>query len=73
MLTAFQGSKCVCGELKRRKYRVKARYEVRANTLIVAFCRLENGDSLGLNPGEAARDEFYSTYRLLDDKWTATP
>ena len=32
--TAFQGSKCVRGELKRRKYHVKARYQIRANALI---------------------------------------
>ena len=33
--TAFQGSTCVRGELKRRKYRVKARYQVRANALLL--------------------------------------
>jgi len=33
--TAFQGSKCVRGELlKPRKYQVRARYQVRANTLL---------------------------------------
>jgi len=33
--TAFQGSKCVLGELKRRKYQVKARYQIRANALLL--------------------------------------
>ena len=32
--TAFQGSKCVRGELKRREYQVKARYQIRANALL---------------------------------------
>jgi len=32
--TAFQGSKCVRRELKRRKYQDRARYQVRANTLL---------------------------------------
>jgi len=32
--TAFQGSKCVRGELKRRKYQVKVWYQVRANPLL---------------------------------------
>ena len=32
--TAFQGSKCVRGELKRRKYQVKALYQIRANALL---------------------------------------
>ena len=32
--TAFQSSKCVRGELKRRKYQVRARYQVRANPLL---------------------------------------
>jgi len=31
--TAFQGSKCVRGGLKRREYQVSARYQVRANAL----------------------------------------
>jgi len=30
----FQASKCVRGELKRRKYQVKARYQIRANALL---------------------------------------
>jgi len=34
--TAFQGSKCVRGGLKRRKYQVKARYQVRANALLAS-------------------------------------
>jgi len=32
--TAFQGSKCVRGELKPRNYQVRARYQVRANALL---------------------------------------
>jgi len=32
--TAIQGSKCVRRELTRRKYQVKARYQVRANALL---------------------------------------
>jgi len=39
--TAFQGSKCVRGELKRRKYRVKAWYQVRANALLVEGSTLQ--------------------------------
>jgi len=31
---AFQGSECVRGELKRRKYQIKARYQVRADALL---------------------------------------
>jgi len=34
MPTAFQGSTCVRGELKRRNYQVKARYQVKANALL---------------------------------------
>ena len=32
--TAFQGSKCVRGELKPRKYQVRARYQVWANAFL---------------------------------------
>jgi len=32
--TAFQGSKCVHGGLKRREYQVKARCQIRANALL---------------------------------------
>jgi len=38
--TAFQGSKRVRGELKRRKYQVKARYQIRANTLLLGFYKI---------------------------------
>jgi len=37
---AFQGSKCVRGELKRRMYQVQARYQVRANALLLTNLRL---------------------------------
>jgi len=36
--TAFQGSKCVRGELKRREYQVKARYQVRATACYTRAC-----------------------------------
>jgi len=49
--TAFQGSKCVRGELKRKKYQVRARYQVRANTLL-AYLRPSNAGS-----AHAARDQ----------------
>jgi len=32
--TAFQGSKCVRGGLKRREYQVRARYQIRSNALL---------------------------------------
>ena len=35
MPTALQGSKCVRRELKRRKYQVKARYQIRASALLL--------------------------------------
>jgi len=37
--TAFPGSKCVRGELKRRKYQVEARYQGRANALLSRVLR----------------------------------
>jgi len=40
--TAFQCSKCVRGELKRREYQVKARYQVRADACYCDFRRTRN-------------------------------
>jgi len=34
--TAFQGSKCVCGGLKRSQYQVEGRYQVRANACLLS-------------------------------------
>jgi len=34
MPTAFQGSQCVRGGIKRREYQVRARYQMRANALL---------------------------------------
>ena len=41
MTTAFQGSKCVRGGLKRREYQVRARYQIRANALLDALIAVE--------------------------------
>jgi len=46
--TAFQGSKCVRGELKRRKYQVKARYLIRATALLPLFIMEWRGVLVGL-------------------------
>ena len=47
--TAFQGSKCVRGELKRRKYLARARYQVGANAVLHWCCHAssQESDALG--------------------------
>ena len=50
MPTAFQGSKCVRGGLKRSEYQVRARYQIRANALLH-----DNGRRLRKHDERAAR------------------
>jgi len=66
--TAFQGLKCVRGGLKRRKYQVRARYQVKANPLLdipVYICEMKLGGTchapaavplLKLSPASVGRE-----------------
>jgi len=53
--TAFQGSKCVGRELKRRTYQVRARHQVRANPLLERKTRVCSSPGARVQSRAAAR------------------